>query len=41
MSQTLLTSDQLEAELRAIGAERYHDRHVFHHLMRDGKLDRG
>jgi len=41
MSQTLLTSDQLEAELRAIGTERYHDRHVFHHLMRDGKLDRG
>jgi pyrroloquinoline-quinone synthase len=39
--QTLLSPDQLEAELRAIGAERYHDRHPFHHLMRDGKLTRG
>lgn len=39
--EVLLTSDQLDAELRAIGAERYHDRHPFHHLMRDGKLTRG
>jgi pyrroloquinoline-quinone synthase len=38
---TSLTPDQLEDELRAIGAERYHDRHAFHHLMRDGKLSRG
>jgi len=38
---TLLTPDQLEAELRAIGAERYHDQHTFHHMMRDGKLTRG
>jgi pyrroloquinoline-quinone synthase len=38
---TLLTPDQLEAELHAIGAERYHDRHPFHHLMRDGRLSRG
>ncbi len=38
---TLLTSDRLEGELHAIGAERYHDRHPFHHLMRDGKLTRG
>ena len=39
--EVLLTSDQLDAELRAIGAERYHYRHPFHHLMRDGKLTRG
>jgi pyrroloquinoline-quinone synthase len=41
VSPTLLRADELEAELRAIGAERYHDRHPFHHLMRDGRLDRG
>ncbi len=28
----------LEARLRQIGAERYHDRHPFHALMRDGAL---
>jgi len=38
--QSLLTPEALEAQLTAIGAERYHDRHPFHHLMRDGKLDR-
>src|SRR6201981_3050884 len=37
----LLSPEALEARLREIGAERYHDRHPFHHLMRDGKLDRG
>jgi pyrroloquinoline-quinone synthase len=41
VSAALLTPDQLEARLREIGAERYHNRHPFHHLMRDGKLDRG
>ena len=41
MSDALLTPDQLEARLREIGAERYHNRHPFHHLMRDGKLNRG
>jgi pyrroloquinoline-quinone synthase len=38
---SLLSPERLEDELRAIGAERYHDRHPFHHLMRDGKLTRG
>ena len=41
MSETLLTPEQLEARLREIGAERYHNRHPFHHLMRDGRLSRG
>lgn len=41
MSDAMLTPDQLEARLREIGAERYHNRHPFHHLMRDGKLNRG
>ena len=32
---------ELETRLRRIGAERYHDRHPFHALMRDGKLTKG
>jgi pyrroloquinoline-quinone synthase len=32
---------ELEARLRAIGAERYHHRHPFHQLMHEGKLSRG
>lgn len=31
----------LENRLRRIGAERYHDKHPFHALMRDGKLIKG
>ena len=41
MNRAMLSPDALERELRAIGAERYHDRHPFHLLMRDGKLDFG
>lgn len=37
----LLSPDELEAALRAIGAERYHDRHPFHKLLHSGKLDKG
>ena len=37
----LLTPEQLEQRLRAIGAERYHDLHPFHLLMREGRLTRG
>ena len=33
--------EDLESRLRQIGAERYHDRHPFHALMRDGKLTKG
>ena len=40
-ADALLTPDQLEAELRRIGAERYHDRHPFHALLHGGKLSRG
>jgi len=35
-----LSPDQLEAALRAIGAERYHIHHPFHRLLHDGKLSR-
>lgn len=37
---TLFTPDQLEAQLRQIGAERYHNRHPFHRKLHDGKLDK-
>ncbi len=37
---TLLTPDQLEARLREIGAERYHNRHPFHRKLHDGRLDK-
>jgi pyrroloquinoline-quinone synthase len=37
----LLTPDGLEAALREIGAQRYHDKHPFHHLLHSGKLRQG
>ncbi|MBI3666593.1 MAG: pyrroloquinoline-quinone synthase PqqC [Acidobacteria bacterium] len=36
-----LSSEELEARLRAVGEERYHHRHPFHLLMHEGKLTRG
>jgi pyrroloquinoline-quinone synthase len=39
-SDRLLGPDELEAELRAIGAERYHHLHPFHRLLHGGKLTR-
>lgn len=38
---TLMTPDGLEAALRAIGAERYHNLHPFHRLLHGGKLTKG
>ncbi|HEX2116177.1 MAG TPA: pyrroloquinoline-quinone synthase PqqC [Alphaproteobacteria bacterium] len=38
---TLLTPAELEARLRRIGAERYHNLHPFHKLLHGGKLARG
>jgi pyrroloquinoline-quinone synthase len=35
-----LTPDDLEAALRAIGAERYHNLHPFHRLLHGGRLSR-
>lgn len=37
----LLSPNALEARLRQIGAERYHNLHPFHKLLHGGKLDRG
>lgn len=41
MSGPPLTPDALEAALRAIGEERYHDKHPFHALLHGGKLRKG
>ena len=38
---SLLSPEELERRLLAIGAERYHNLHPFHRLLHDGKLDRG
>jgi pyrroloquinoline-quinone synthase len=36
-----LTPHQLEAAIRQVGAERYHDKHPFHALLHGGKLNKG
>jgi pyrroloquinoline-quinone synthase len=41
LTGALLSHTELERNLRTISEERYHHRHPFHHLMRDGKLNRG
>ena len=38
---SLMSPDEFEAALRAIGDERYHIHHPFHHLLHNGKLDKG
>lgn len=40
-TRTVMSPDELDAALRAIGAARYHNLHPFHQRMRDGKLTRG
>jgi coenzyme PQQ biosynthesis protein C len=37
----VLSPDDLEAELREIGARRYHRLHPFHHLLHGGKCTKG
>jgi coenzyme PQQ biosynthesis protein C len=36
----LLAPDELEERLRAVGAERYHDKHPFHALLHGGRCTR-
>jgi pyrroloquinoline-quinone synthase len=36
-----MNPDELEAAIRAVGAERYHDKHPFHRLLHGGELDKG
>lgn len=40
MTTAPMPPDDLEAALRAIGAERYHIHHPFHRLLHDGRLSR-
>ena len=37
----LLSAEDLEARLRAIGKARYHDLHPFHRMLHGGQLNRG
>lgn len=37
---SLMSPADLEAQLRAVGAERYHNRHPFHALLHGGRLDK-
>ncbi len=37
----MMSPDRLEAALRRIGAERYHNLHPFHRLLHGGKLSKG
>jgi len=39
-STELLSPDAFEAAIRAVGAERYHDKHPFHKLLHGGKLSK-
>ncbi len=36
-----MSLDEFEAAIRAVGAERYHDKHPFHKLLHGGKLNKG
>jgi pyrroloquinoline-quinone synthase len=37
----LLSLDELRAQLRSVGEERYHHQHPFHLMMHEGRLSRG
>lgn len=39
-AERLLSFDELRAQLRAVGEERYHHKHPFHLLMHEGRLSR-
>lgn len=41
MDTPLLSREELRAQLRAVGEERYHHRHPFHQMMHEGGLGRG
>jgi pyrroloquinoline-quinone synthase len=36
-----MSPDELEQELRAIGASQYHDKHPFHKMLHGGELNKG
>jgi coenzyme PQQ biosynthesis protein C len=37
----LMSRAEFEAAIRAVGPERYHDLHPFHHMLHGGKLNKG
>ena len=37
----LMSPEDFEAAIRAVGTERYHDKHTFHKLLHGGKLSKG
>lgn len=39
-AERLLSLDELRAQLRSVGEERYHHKHPFHLLMHEGRLSR-
>jgi pyrroloquinoline-quinone synthase len=39
-AQELMSIADFEAAIRAVGAERYHDKHPFHHMLHGGKLQK-
>lgn len=40
-SAPMWSRSEFEAAIRAVGAERYHDKHPFHKLLHGGKLNKG
>ncbi len=36
-----LTPEEFEAAIRAVGAERYHDKHIFHKMLHGGQMNKG
>ena len=40
-SEPMWTRAEFEAQIRAVGPERYHDLHPFHHMLHGGKLNKG
>ncbi len=39
--QPMWPRPEFEAQIRAVGPERYHDLHPFHHMLHGGKLNKG
>lgn len=39
-SSELMSRDEFEAAIRAVGAERYHDKHPFHKMLHGGELNK-
>ena len=40
-TDALLTPEEFEAAIRAVGAERYHDKHIFHQMLHGGQMNKG